>query len=100
MLPSVGLHSLADTLRAAREAAGLSRADLDARAGVPRRTTERVELRGQEPHGDTLRALATALGTTPEALRGQEAPALASVVDGLVARHGARAVLEEIVRHV
>lgn len=93
-------HPLAAAIRAAREAAGLSRSDLDTRAGVPRRTVERVELRGQDPHPETLLAIATALGTTPEALRGSGAPPLSAVVDGLVARHGARAVLEEIVRHV
>lgn len=95
----MGLH-LAESIRTARTHAGLSRRELDERARVRPRTTERIEVRHQAPGPDTLRAIATALGTTPEALRGEPSPPLASVVDGLVARYGVRAVLEEVVRSV
>lgn len=94
-------HSIAEAVKAARIAAGLSRADVEARATLVPRTLERIELRGQEPRWYILHAIAVALGTTADDLRGvTTAPSLRVAVEGLVARHGVRAVLDEAVRLV
>lgn len=83
---------LAQRVRTLREAANLSRAQLEQAAGLPARALERLELRGQEPSRDVLERVATALGTTADALRGEREQPLDAVLDGLVARYGAEQV--------
>ncbi len=88
---------LHERVRSLREAAGLSRAQLEQRAGLPPRSLERLEQRGQEPRAEALEAIATALGTTPEALRGERDQPLGAVMAGLVARYGPEQVVREAV---
>ena len=62
-------------VREAREAAGLTQADLADAAGIPLRTLSAYE-RGQiVPPVDRARAIAVALGTTLDDLFGDEAAA-------------------------
>ncbi len=94
-------HSLGDRVKAARRLSGMSRLDVEVAAGLTKRTLERVEVRGHAPAELTLRAIATALGTTADALRGSKAtPSLTASVDGLVARHGTGAVLRAVANKV
>jgi transcriptional regulator with XRE-family HTH domain len=105
----VGLH-FAAKLRAERTRLGLSRRELDERAGLSRRSTERYEVRGHEPDPSALHRLAEALGTAVGPLAGalmadngcapSEPPPslpLPSVLDALVQRHGAEQLLTEAV---
>jgi transcriptional regulator with XRE-family HTH domain len=55
-------------LRRAREAAGISQEELAERCEVHRTEISLLERGGREPRLGTLVKLATALGTTPEAL--------------------------------
>jgi transcriptional regulator with XRE-family HTH domain len=57
-----------------REARGLTRADLAARAGCDRMTIARLERGAGRPNAKDLERLASALGVTPEELV-EEAPA-------------------------
>lgn len=56
-------------IRAWREHRTLSQAELAELAGVARRTIVALERTGRRAHPATIRALAGALGTTPEHLR-------------------------------
>ena len=94
MLTSVSLH---ENVRRLREAAQLSRRELDEQAGVPSRTVERVELRKHRPNYETLSKIAAALGVDVGVLDGANEPPLQGAVDRLVTRHGARAVLDAAV---
>jgi len=58
-------------LREAREAAGLSRAQLAHQSGVAARTIARVELENRLPRVERLQALARALGVTTTELLGE-----------------------------
>lgn len=51
----------ATALRAAREAAGLTREDLATRCGMSHRTIENAETGGREPRGTFVAAMARAL---------------------------------------
>ena len=55
-------------LRRAREAAGVSQEELAERCEIHRTEVSLLERGGREPRLGTLVKLATALGTTPEAL--------------------------------
>jgi transcriptional regulator with XRE-family HTH domain len=55
-------------LRRAREAAGISQEELAERCEVHRTEISLLERGGREPRLGTMVKLATALGTTPEAL--------------------------------
>lgn len=57
-------------LRRLREEAGLTQGQLAKAAGITRQTISRWESgqRGENPHYDTLRRVAKALGTTPRYL--------------------------------
>lgn len=91
---------LSAQIREAREARGWSRARLDEAAGLPARTTERIELKGQTPRGDVLMRLAAALDLDPVALSDGR-PAGVSLEDtlaGLVDAYGPQRVLSEAVR--
>lgn len=91
---------LHERLRAAREASGLSRAEAEGRAGLPKRTLERWEQGLNEPGALWLAKLAPVLGTTVEALTGSEAQPLAVTLDGLVARFGLDEVHEQVAERV
>lgn len=60
-----------ERLRAAREAAGLSRTQLSSRSGVAVRTIARVELENRMPRVERLQALARALGITTADVLGE-----------------------------
>ena len=55
-------------LRAARQAAGISQEELAERCEIHRTEVSLLERGGREPRLGTMVKLATALGTTPEAL--------------------------------
>jgi transcriptional regulator with XRE-family HTH domain len=55
-------------LRRARQAAGISQEELAARCEIHRTEVSLLERGGREPRLGTMVKLATALGTTPEAL--------------------------------
>lgn len=54
--------TFSETIRAAREAAGLTQAELAQRAGVTERTVSRTEHGRHAPSPDTVRGLCEALG--------------------------------------
>lgn len=89
----------ASVLKAARLACGYSRAQVETALGLPVRSLERWEARGQRPPENVLRRLAAYLGlsTADVGLSEGDVP-LAEALDGLVARHGAETVLEQAVR--
>lgn len=76
-------------MRELREAAGLSRSQLEGVAGLRRRAVEDLETGSGEPRVGLLLKVAAALGSTVGELVGSEQPLpLDGVIDGLIARHG------------
>ena len=61
-------NRFAANLRHARKAAGVSQEDLAERCEIHRTEVSLLERGGREPRLGTMVKLATALGTTPEAL--------------------------------
>jgi transcriptional regulator with XRE-family HTH domain len=62
----MGDSSLADRIRSAREARGLSMNDLARRAKVSPATIHNLESGKRQPHPSTLRKILTALDKTPK----------------------------------
>lgn len=65
-------NTFAGRLRALREAAGLSVAELATAAGLTRQAVSKLERGHREPALETARRLAAALGVTIDELAGKE----------------------------
>jgi ribosome-binding protein aMBF1 (putative translation factor) len=73
MAPASPTPALADTIRLAREAAGLSKEGLAAQAGVSYKTVERLEAGTAIPRRATLTVITAALGIDLEPTTGAAA---------------------------